>query len=92
MGQLVPTGTAPAAVEIPSRGSPLRIDRVDFLVPMPPWDLPFVVFGRNPAFEHLEVRFREWERRFGLVPRRHPQVRAGEGASGMPKLLAAQRR
>jgi hypothetical protein len=49
-----------------------------------------VILGRSPAFEHFEVRFRDWERRFGLLPRRHPQVRAGRELTKRSRSLVAR--
>lgn len=90
MGTVVPAGMALASIELPSPSGHLRLDAVDFLVPMPPVDLPFVILGRSPAFEHFEVRFRDWERRFGLLPRRHPQVRAGRELTKRSRSLVAR--
>lgn len=53
----------------------LTIPPSHFLVPAPDQDFPFVVLGRDPLFQHAEVRFRDWESRLGFSPRPPPWMR-----------------
>jgi hypothetical protein len=75
-GAMITVGKVRLGIDIPSRSAAGRIERAEFLVPVPEVEVPFVVLGRNPAFERFEVRFRDWQRRFGLVERRRYAVRA----------------
>ncbi len=82
MGSVIPTGRAAVAVEVPGRAGPTRIEKAEFLVPVPPVDIRFVILGRNPIFERFEVRVQDWRGRFALIRHEQRIVRAGGG--GLP--------
>jgi hypothetical protein len=89
MGSVIPAGRAAVDVEIPGRAGPTRIESVEFLVPVPPVDVRFVVLGRNPVFERFEVRIQDWRGRFALVRRDSRIARSGGAGSAPSRSLSA---
>lgn len=87
-GAVVPAGPALVDLEVPSRAGRGQFAGAEFFVPLADAGLPFVILGRNPVFEQYEVRFRDWQHRFGLVERSRHAVRQGptiQPGSSLPR-------
>ena len=80
LGSVIPTGTARVVLEVPSGIGPVPLERTSLFVPMENIDVPFLILGRIPLFEHFEVRVQEWRQRFGLMHRGHPLARQADSA------------
>ena len=97
-GTPIPVGRAKLDLVIPVRSGRGLLDGAEFLVPLPAIELDFVTLGRNPTFERFEVRFREWQRRFGLIERsrhavsRDPHPARASAERGRPTGLTPRRR
>ena len=88
LGSRIPVGQSRITAAIPFRAGDKSLGRIEFCVPVPPIDLPFVVLGREPFFSQFEIRFQEWRGRVGLMARhRAAQVehapRLGSGPLGL---------
>jgi hypothetical protein len=94
-GRIIPAGRAELTIEIPVRRGVSRIGPAEWVVPLGPVDVPFPVLGRQPLFDHFEVRIQEWRRRTGLIGRDRAPVRweteRGPPAARLLPISAARR-
>lgn len=74
-GRVIPAGRVQVGIEFPVRRGSTRIAPVEFVVPVPAVEVPFMILGRNPLFEYFEVRFQDWRARYGLIGRDRAPVR-----------------
>jgi hypothetical protein len=92
-GALLPSkdirvGLVHAGVRVHTIHGPVSFNAAPFLVPLRAKRPSIVVLGRAPFFEQLEVRFRDWRERVGVLPiRLVPMERAPLGGSGRSRPL-----